>query len=573
VFGDAIARVETKRERDGADCECYHCIRYRHVREFLSSTAQARRVDRASALGTRFMVSAPHAGAARVGAGILAGGGTAADAAIGVAASLCTLYPHMTGIGGDVFALYHEAASGTVHAYNGSGAAAALANLEYYRGKGHAVIPERGGAAALTVPGTVDSWSALHERFGTIDMQQLLAPAIESAEHGAPIARSLARSLREERELLAADDGGKAIFASAAWQEGDVLRQPALARTLRSIAKHGRNWFYEGEAAALIEQCCRRVGSPLRVTDLAAHRGFWTLPLRSDAFGAQSLTTAPNSQGLTLLIAQGIYEEYAQGRALTDCSAPFVHAAIEASRLAYADRDRSVSDPHANPAPVNELLSRVRLQKLARTIDPDRAAIRESAASQVGGTTYFACVDSAGNAASVIQSIYMHFGSTVVVPELGIALHNRGCWFTLDEDQPRSLVPGRRPFHTLIANMLVRDAKPWIVYGSMGGDGQPQTGLALSIRMAAMNVKPQAAIDAPRWRWSATPGNGAGVVAVEGRMKEACIAGLMARGHRIEVAEDSEEFMGHAGAIMIDRQRGLLLGASDPRSDGAAIGA
>jgi gamma-glutamyltranspeptidase len=524
-------------------------------------------------MGTRWMVTAPHAGAAQAGAAVLAGGGSAADAAIAVASSLCVLYPHMTGIGGDVFALYYDAGAKKVSAYNGSGAAAAMATVEYYRERETHGIPERGGLAVLTVPGTVDAWFALNERFGTKTMEQLLAPAADAAKNGAPVARSLARSLAEEGQLLAADDGGRSVYAAGAWKAGDRLSQPALARTLESIASHGRGWFYEGAAAEHIDRTCRRVGSPLRASDLSAHRGFWTEPLSVNAFGAQSLTTAPNSQGLALLIAQRIFEEYAARRDLEDCGAPFVHAAIEATRLAYADRDRHVSDPRHARAPHAELLAAKRIRDLAATIDPDRTARREAAMPAAGGTTYFACVDRDGNAASMIQSIYMHFGSCVVVPELGIALHNRGTWFTLDRDQPRSLAPGKLPFHTLIANMLVRQEQPWIVYGSMGGDGQPQTGLSLSIRMALHGCAPQEAIDKPRWRWSGAPESDTGVVDIESRAGEACIAGLQARGHRVRVAGAYEEFMGHAGAIVIDRERGILSGGYDPRSDGAAIGA
>jgi gamma-glutamyltranspeptidase len=526
---------------------------------------------RSPAMATRFMASAPHALAAAAGADVLRSGGSAADAAVAMAATLSVVYPHMTGIGGDLFALYYDARSGETAAYNGSGAAAALATVDRYAANGMRAIPERGGPSALTVPGAVEGWFALHERFGRRDIPRLLEPAIRYARDGVPVARSLARSLAEERHLLLEDDGASAVYG-AGLGIGDLLVQPALAKTLERIASDGREYFYRGEGAAAIDAYCRRIDSPLRADDLAAHRGEWTAPLASEFRGFASLTTPPNSQGLALLLAQALYEERVGEDRPADGSAPFVHVTVEASRIAYAERDRYVGDPRAMPGPPARLLSRDWARSRATAIHANRVGKSGPIAVDAGSTTYFACVDSDGNAASVIQSIYQHFGAAVVVPELGIALHDRGCWFTLDEGNPRSLVPGRRPFHTLIANMLQRGGRPEVVYGSMGGDGQPQTGLALSIRIAERGMDPQAAIDAPRWRYGRSAIDGEPEVLIESRVGAACIAGLRARGHRISVAGEWEQAMGHAGAIVIDRDRGVMFGGADPRGDGAAIG-
>jgi len=523
--------------------------------------------SRPSAGGTKWAVTSPHAAATAAGASILAAGGTAADAAVAVGSTLSVVYPHMTGIGGDLFALYFDVASDSVFAYDGAGAAGALATREFYARSGLNAIPERGPASALTVPGAVDAWFALRERFGSMDMPRLVASSIALAREGAPVARSVARALHEERELLDADEGARAAYGSS--RAGSALLvQPALARTLESIGARGRAWFYEGEGAATIDGYCARVGSPLRASDLARHRGAWVDPIRTGFIDYDSLTTSPPSQGLALLIAQSIYETFAGRSSADDVSAAFVHTAVEATRLAYADRDAFVCDPRYRPVPVDRLLARDRIRDLASRIDPDRAADGATGVADLGGTTYFACVDARGNAVSVIQSIYQHFGSCVVVPELGVALHNRGCWFTLDEDRPRSLAPGRRPFHTLIANMLVRGGKPQVVYGSMGGDAQPQVGLSLSIRIGQRGMEPQAAIERPRWRWSnATDPE----LVVERRVGAACIEGLRARGHRVGVTDDWDEAMGHAGAIVIDRDRGIILAGTDPRSDGLAL--
>ena len=518
------------------------------------------------------MVTSPHALATQAGAAVLAEGGTAADAAIAVAASLSVVYPHMTGIGGDLFLLYYDARSGGLEAFNGSGAAAGLATTGYYTSRGLRAIPQRGGAAAVTVPGAVDAWFALHERFGSLEIRRLLAPALGFARDGAPIARSLQRSLEEERSILDADEGARAAYGSERGS-GPILKQPALARTLENLARHGRSWFYEGEGAKSIDAYCAQIGSPLRSADLAAQHGEWTSPIRTAFRGYASLTTPPNSQGLALLLAQSFFEEYTGDSRPPDLSAAFVHAAVESTRLAYADRDRYVCDPQYAMAPLDRLLSRDYARSSASQIDPNAVGtVTELAGPDRSSTTYFACRDQHGNAASVIQSIYDHFGAGVVVPQLGIVLHNRGCWFTLDEGRPRSLAPGRRPFHTLIANMLLRDGKPWVVYGSMGGDAQPQIGLALSVRIAERDMDPQAAIEAPRWRWIANGADGRPEVCIEARAGGACIAGLRARGHQVTVCDDWEEKMGHAGAIVIDNENGLILGGTDPRSDGLALG-
>ena len=527
--------------------------------------------SRPSAAGLRWAVTSPHAAATSAGAAVLADGGSAADAAVAVGATLSVVYAHMTGIGGDLFALYHDAKAGEVVAYAGAGAAASLATLDFYARAGCTAIPQRGGASALTVPGTVDAWFALHERFGTIEMSRLLAPAASFARDGVPVARSVARAMAEERDALDADEGARAAYGSSR-AGGSLLVQPALARTIENIASRGRSWLYEGEGAAAIERYCARVGSPLRAGDLATHRGEWVAPIRTGFRGFESLTTAPPSQGLALLIAQSVYEAHAGQSRDDDVSASFVHACVESTRAAYADRDEFVCDPRYRPAPLDRLLAPQRIRDEAARIDPYAArAIPGARAADLGGTTYFGCVDSQGNAVSVIQSIYQHFGSCVVVPELGVALHDRGCWFTLDEDRPRSLAPGRRPFHTLIANMLLRDGKPEVVYGSMGGDAQPQTGLSLSIRIGERGMEPQAAIERPRWRWSGAAAPSEPEVIVERRVGAACIEGLRARGHRVGVGGDWDEAMGHAGAIVIDRERGIILAGTDPRSDGLAL--
>lgn len=529
---------------------------------------------RAPALGTRGMVTSPCAPASFAGAKLLASGGTAADAGVAMASTIAVAYSHMNGIGGDAFFIYYDAERRKATAYNGSGAAASLATPAWYESRGLAGIPESGGPAALTVPGAIDAWFALHERAATREVGALLADAIELAENGVPVPRSMARALAEERTLLEGDAGARAVYcARPHWREGDLLVQPALAKTLRAVAANGRGWLYGGPGAAAAAAYLAAIDSPLRAEDFAAHHGVWCEPLSGRYAGRTSLVTRPNSQGMALLLAQATLEAFSPGLDMEDMSAPFVHAAVEATRLAFAERDAWVGDPDGPVPPWERLLSPRHAESAAARIDPNRVTPLPEAVAAPGGTIYFGCVDERGNALSYIQSLYFHYGARVVVPALGMTMQNRGSSFELASGSPRSLAPGRRPFHTLMTAMLLDDTgAPELVYGTMGGEGQPQTTLALSTRIAAFGLDPQTAIERPRWRYGRTWGAPVPGVAVERGMGEACVAGLKARGHHVTIVDDFSEPMGHAGAIAIDRKRGVMTGGADPRGDGVAIG-
>ncbi len=516
------------------------------------------------------LVTAPHYLAAQAGLRVLEDGGNAADAAVCVAACLSVVYPHMTGLGGDGFFLYYAARERQVFSYNGSGAAAGLADTAWYRDRGHRAIPERGAAAALTVPGAVDAWFALHQRFGRSDLARLLEPGIEYAEAGAPIAASLGDSLALHAGMLNRDIGATEIYAKyAGTGPGALLVQPRLAAALRSIAREGREWFYSGAGAAAIAAYSERAGGPLRLQDLAAHRGCFVPPARGSFLGYDSLTTPPNSQGIALLIAQQTLEQLYGDGLPGEGSAELVHASVEAIKAAYQDRDAVVCDPEC-AGDWEALLKREHAAALAKQISPFET--RElAAAAGTGDTAYFAAVDADGNAVSYIQSLFHSFGSGIVVPELGIALNNRGTAFSLEANSLRRLVPGRRPYHTLMPCMLLHSDKPWLVHGSMGGEGQPQTALAISTRIAGYGMDPQSAIEAPRWRWGAAATSEPVRLHIESRFDSACLAGLRARGHELAIAGEWDESMGHAGAILI-ADDGVLSGGADPRGDGAAVG-
>jgi len=516
------------------------------------------------------MVTAPHASAAQAGIALLQDGGNAADAIIAVAAVLSVVYPHMTGIGGDAFFLYYDAAGDRIHGYNGSGAAAAMATPERYAGLSS--IPERGPLAALTVPGTVDAWFALAQRFGSRPMHEILAPAVALAREGAPAAPSFAAATQRLRETLASDPAASELLVrDGPAHTGDVWKNARLGDALEAIGREGRSWLYEGDGARSISAYAERIGSPLRGADLAAHAGFFCDPIEGSFFGFESLTLPPNSQGLTLLIAQQTFEAFTGGEQDDPGGPAQVHAAVESMRLAINDRDAVVGDP-GGPADWKRALSLDHAREHARRMRPYETLGRPEPALDRGDTSYFACVDGAGNAVSFIQSLFHGFGSGVVVPDLGMLLNNRGTAFELGANGIRTLVPRRRPFHTLMPCMLARAGKPVLVYGSMGGDAQPQIGLQISTHIVANGLDPQAAIEQPRWRYGKDAPHEEARLHVERRLGETCIAGLRARGHDVEVLGDWEESMGHAGAIWIDRERRVLTGGSDPRSDGLALG-
>ncbi|MDQ6780122.1 MAG: gamma-glutamyltransferase [Candidatus Eremiobacteraeota bacterium] len=347
------------------------------------------------------------------------------------------------------------------------------------------------------------------------------------------------------------------------------MRQPRLAATLRALSQQGRDWFYLGAGAEQVGRSCERVGSPLRVADLAVHRGFFYAPAQAPFLSYDSLTTAPNSQGIALLIAQRVFEECNRALSAPEGSAASVHAMVEAIKLAFAERDRHVADAQVGP-PWDQLVRSLHVRKLAARIDP-YLAMSEPAAHGEGDTAYFCVVDERRNAASYIQSLFHSFGSGVMIPELGILLNNRGSAFSLAPDSLRTLQPGRRPFHTLMPCMLCKNGRPWLVYGSMGGEGQPQTALQLSTRIARFAMDPQAAIEAPRWRWGQSYIGEAASLHLESRFGTACIAALRARGHTVNVVGEWDEAMGHAGAIVVEAD-GVLHGGADPRGDGAAVG-
>jgi gamma-glutamyltranspeptidase len=525
-----------------------------------------------SVRSTQGLVVCPHALASQVGAQILRAGGHAVDAAIATQAALGVVYPHMTGLGGDAFWLIYEAETQSLQGLNGSGRAAAQVNSDVYTQQGWTAIPQRGPLAAITVPGAVDSWAQAHQRFGHMEWSQLLHPAIELATTGFPVTGSHAYWSRQDQPHLQAYAPAPCPFLpqGQAPIAGTRFTNPDLAQTLQTLATAGAEAFYRGAIATHITDYLASVGGLLTANDLAQHRSDWVSPIETTYRGYRVAQMPPNSQGLAVLQILNIIESF-DLPAIGHGTADYYHLMVEATKLAYVDRDRWLTDPAVVDIPVAELISKAYRNRRRDRIQLDRAT--DYAAQLMGGdTVYTAVSDRQGNAVSVIQSLYFDFGSAVVVPGTGFALQNRGAFFSLDPQHINSLAPGKRTFHTLAPGMVLHpDGTPYLILGTMGGEGQPQTQLALITRVLDFGFEPQAAINAPRWLWGRTWGEAETGLTLEGRIPPAVQQALRDRGHPVKTAPDWTEKMGHAHMIRYHTDTREWEGGSDPRSDGAAI--
>ena len=492
---------------------------------------------------------------------VLRRGGNAVDAAVTASAVLCVVEPHMTGIGGDCFALIGKP-DGTVTGLNGSGRAAMAADAAWLQSSGLTEIPRR-NAHSVTVPGAVDAWDRLLKAYGTMSLGEALGPAIAMAEAGVPVTPRVAADWPAEVADLAADEGGRQHYLKdgRAPRVGDIMRYPALARTLRLIAAKGRDAFYEGEIAEEIVAHLARRGSLLTAGDFARTRADWVEPIATVFAGHEVLEIPPSGQGLTALIALNILGHF--GLRNHDPASPERHhLEIEAMKLAWELRNRHIGDPDFSEIPVNHLLDPAFAARLAALIDMKRVLDIPAALPQ-SDTVYLAVVDKNRLAVSFINSLYHGFGSAIVTPKSGIALHNRGACFVTSPGHPNCIGPGKRPLHTIIPAMVRRHGHIEMAYGVMGGDYQPMGHVTVAVNRYVYGMDPQAALDWPRY----VPG--AGIVEVERGVPDRVNTALAALGHRIVA---SPEPLGGGQAIAIDRQRGMLIGGSDFRKDGLALG-
>ena len=532
------------------------------------------------------VVATPHYLASSAGLQVLQRGGSAVDAAIAANAVLCVAYPHMAGLGGDGFWLIAEP-GGKVHGVNASGPAARLATLDYYRPRStNDEIPARGPLSVLTVPGAIDGWHIVHERFGRMPWGDLFEAAIGYAREGVAVTRSLADWLAQDEPILKAYPATAAIFlpGRSVPREGQRLVQGELARSLERIASEGsRAAYYEGPIAESICKALQAQGSPLRADDFAAYHAEWVEPITSTYRGYDVYELPPNTQGFTPLQILNLIEGY-DVVAWGDGSADYYHHMAEAVKVAFADREEWLTDPKFVNIPVQRLITKAYADERRRLIDSERAQdIAEVPAgipyeheharrAPDGDTCYFCAADRDGLVVSLIQSIYHDFGSAVIGGDTGIILQNRGAFFALDENHPNHLQPGKRTFHTLIPALLLRGGKPYLAFGSMGGEGQPQSQAALVTRIVDFEYDVQQAIEAPRWLMGRTWGTRSRNLSLEGRISDEVARELKRRGQPVQMVTDWNDNLGHAQAIRVDRQEGFFEGGSDPRGDGAASG-
>ncbi len=537
------------------------------------------RSTRSVVLARQAMIATSQPLASAAGLQVLREGGNAVDAAVTAAAVLSVVEPTMTGIGGDLFAIVFDPRVGKPEGLNASGRSGYAATPEAFRKLGLSAVPER-GVLSITVPGVVDGWSELLAKHGTIPLARALRPAIEYARNGYPVSEIIAYQWKGEEKTLAADRAAAATFLidGHAPAPGQVFANPHLAATLEQIANGGRDVFYQGAVARRIVDDLRARGGLLDARDFAEHHADWVDPIHTSYRGAELFELPPNTQGFVALEMLNVLEGY-DLKSLGHNSAAYLHLLVEAKRIAFADRDAYLADPGSVPPDVlGRLISKDYAAARRKDIDPNRTATTYQPMTMVGAavpagaglnieatgdTVYLTAADGKGNVISLIQSLFDAFGSGIVAGETGIALQNRGSLFVLKPGHPDEVAPHKRPMHTLVPAMVTRDGRPWLSYGVMGGDMQPQGHVQVLINLVDFGMNLQEAGEAARFRHSAAG------LALEDAVSSAARFGLVQRGHRL--VNTPGAFGGFQG-ILMDPRSGVLQGGSDPRKDGLAIG-
>jgi gamma-glutamyltranspeptidase / glutathione hydrolase len=536
--------------------------------QWFSGVPSGRSVVRAS----QGMVATSQPLASQVGLDVLKRGGNAVDAAIAMAAVLNVTEPHMTGVGGDAFMMIYSSKTKTLQGLNASGRAPRALTLDYFASRKITQMPMT-GMEPVTVPGAFDGWVTLLEKHGTMKLADLLAPAIGYAESGFPVMEKTAADWQPEVPRLKQTAAATATYLvnGAAPQPGAIFYQKNLARTFRTLARGGRDAFYRGEIARAIVDYCQKNGGFLSMEDFASQKSEWVEPISTTYRGYTLYEMPPNGQGLTALLLLNMLEgiDLKSMRTQPDV---YYHTLIEATKIAFADRNRYIADPAFAKVPVTELLSKDYATRRRALIDPKKA-IDVPAYGEIrtgSDTTYFTVVDKDRMAVSFINSLFSAFGSAVVAGETGIVLQNRGAGFSLERDHPNRIEPGKRPFHTIIPAMVFKDGALLMSYGVMGGDVQAQGHVQVLVNLIDRGLNLQQAIDAPRVRYI----SGRGVM-MEDALTEPVIGALIARGHERVLPGPGlthRALMGGGQAIMIDPATGALLGGSDSRKDGMALG-
>lgn len=525
------------------------------------------------------MVAAAHPLAVEAGLEILRSGGNAVDAAIATNAALAVVEPISCGLGGDLFAIVWVPEEGRLRGLNASGRAPLALTAEKVPPREDGTIPLY-SPYSWTVPGAADGWFTLHERYGSLPMAEVLAPAIRLAREGAPVPEVIAAGWARSARVFRDKPGFAEVFlpGGRAPREGEVFRNPALARTFERLAAKGRKEFYEGEIARTIVEYSRRHGGFFSMEDFRRHHSDWVEPVSTSYRGLELWELPPNGQGIAALEMLNILERFDLG-ALGRDSAEFWHLLVEAKKLAFADRARYYADPEFAKVPVKRLISKEYAAERAGLIDMSQAALTDRPGLEPpperGDTTYLAAADESGMMVSLIQSNYTGFGSGYVIPELGFGLQDRGGLFSLEPGHPNHLEPGKRPFHTIIPAFLTRGGVPLCAFGVMGGATQPQGHAQIVINLVDFRMNIQEAGDAPRFvhtgssQPTSTKMTGGGFLHLESGISPEIRRELVRRGHRLL---DATGIYGGYQAVCRDPKTGVLSGASEARKDGMAAG-
>jgi gamma-glutamyltranspeptidase/glutathione hydrolase len=505
--------------------------------------------------------------ASQAGAQILARGGSAVDAAIAADAVLGVVEPISCGIGGDLFGIYQDAKTGQLTGINSSGYAAKAMTIEMLKALGHENMPQI-GIQSVTVPGCVEGWSKLHQRFGKLPWADLFQPAIYFAEHGYPVTEIIHEAWKLAARRLSEN---KAVYLpnGDAPQIGEVFRNPQYGAALRLIATQGAAGFYKGPVANALLATSTRLGGKLSAADLAEFQAEWVQPVSTEYHGWRVYELPPNTQGIAALEMLNMFSQFPlheyPSRGVEE-----LHVQIEAQKLAYADLHRYIADPKFAKVPTDGLISMGYARERAKTIDTEKAncEVPPGKPLEIGrDTIYMAAVDADGNIISLIQSLYSSFGSGVVVDQYGFALHNRGALFTLDREHPNALAPRKRPFHTIIPAFMQKD-NIRIGFGIMGGLNQAQAHAQFVSNIVDHGMNIQMALETPRFTKMTFGGCD---VSIENRISPEVREGLTARGHQLHVVGDFSDAVGGGQVVLHDANSKINYGASDPRKDGAAV--
>ncbi|MBT8081825.1 MAG: gamma-glutamyltransferase [Gammaproteobacteria bacterium] len=534
--------------------------------------------SRSEVIASHGMVATSQPLATQVGLDILKAGGSAVDAAIAANAALGLMEPTGSGIGGDLFAIVWDAEKEALAGLNASGRAPRAMTLDYFRERGIDAIPKF-GPLPVSVPGAVDGWFELHDRYGRLPMTDVLAPAIRYAREGFPVSEVIARYFRSNRDRIGHYPGFADVYMQGGDvpRKGDVFRNPRLADTYEAIANKGRDEFYKGDIARAIDTYMAEQGGLLRYEDLAAHTSEWVTPVSTNYRGWEVYELPPNGQGIAALQILNILEGY-DIAAMGFGSADYVHLLVEAKKLAFADRARYYADPDFADVPVDWLVSKEYAAERRKLISPERAAQTVPAGErklEEGDTIYLTVADAAGNMVSLIQSNYRGMGSGMTPPELGFVLQNRAELFALDEGHANVVAGGKRPFHTIIPAFVMKAGRPLMSFGVMGGAMQPQGHAQIIVNMLDFGMNLQEAGDAARINHkgssqpTGTTMTDGGVVHLERGFEDALREELQRRGHRLGPSDGG---FGGYQAIMFEAGQGVYYGASEPRKDGQAAG-